>query len=224
MLWTLIKLNLLFCLFALPSGALLFIGVFSQYSGLMLLLSLAAAFPIGGAHTACMFCLSKILRRESGYLWHDFKRKFLENVKQAAAPGILCTAFIYAQAYIWQGFISEGAGLAWIITGLLPLVIFGMVTPYLFLQIAYINLGISHILKNSLLISFGNIGRSFLGALAVGIVWIVFILLLPQSLPFSPLLLVFGFSVSWLLCLVFVWPPIDKQFAISATLRGKRND
>jgi len=186
------------------------------------LLSLALAFPIGGACTACMFCITKMLRRDAGYLWYDFKRKLKENVKQAAAPGILGTAFIYAQVYIWQDFMSEGAGFAWMIASLVPLAIFGMVMPYIFLQIAYIQLKTLQILKNSLILSFGNTGKSFVGALAGSVIWLVFALFLPHSLPFSPLLLLFGFSVSWLLCLMCIWPIVDKQFAISETLRGQQ--
>ena len=222
MFWNLIKLNLLFCLCALPSAALLVFSVFSPYGALVFLLSLAAAYPIGGACVACLFCLSKMLRRDAGYLWYDFKRKFRENIKQAAAPGILCTAFIYAQAYVWQGFMLDGTTLAWIIIGLVSLIIFGMVAPYIFLQIAYIRLSTSQILKNSLLISFGNAGRSFIGALFGSVLWFLFILLLPDSLPFSPLFLLFGFSLSWLLCLVCVWPPVDNQFAIVYTLRKQQ--
>ena len=223
MFWNLIKLNLLFCLFALPSAALMFVCFFVP-NIFIFLLSLLAAFPVGGAYTSCLFCLSKMQRRDAGYLWYDFKRKFLENIKQSAAPGILCVAFIYAQIYIWQSFLLEGAGLVWIVTGLVPLLIFGMVAPYIFLQIAYIRLKTPQILKNSLLISFGNAGRSFLGALAGGLIWFVFVLLLPDSLPFSPLLLILGFSVSWFLTLALIWPPVDKLFAIEENLRKQRTE
>ena len=222
MLWNLIKINLLFCLFALPSGALFFIGGLGYLGVFAFVLSLAAAFPIGGACAACMFCLSKIVRRDPGYLWYDFKRKYLENYKQAAAPGIFCVAFIYAQIYLWITLIPGGLNILWIATGLVSLGIFVMVAPYIFLQIAYIDLKTSLIIKNSLLISFGHAGRSIIGAILGCVIWLVFIMLMPDSLPFSPLLLVFGFSVSWLLNLFFIWPPVEKEFSIEEALRGKR--
>jgi len=222
--WNLIKLNLLFCLFALPSGALLAAGLFTPLGIAGMIFSIVLAFPIGGACCACMFCLSKMIRRDPGYLWFDFKRKFLENFKQAAAPGILCTLFIYVQVFLWLDLMNKGADIALIVAGVVTFIIFMMVAPYIFLQIAYIKLTTSQILGNSLLISFGNAGRSFASALGGSVVWAVFLLLLPGSMPFSPLLLVFGFSISWLLSLMCIWPPVDRQFSIEESLRRQREE
>ena len=223
--WALVRLNLLFSLFALPSVALFLLGMFTPLGGLALILSLAAAFPVGGALCAVLFCIAKMLRDDPGYLWHDFKRKLQENIRQAAAPGILCAAFIYAEIFLLRVIIpAAGAGIGWIVAGLAPLVIFGMVAPYIFLQIAYIELKTSQILRNSLLIAFANAGRSLAGALMGGAACWVYILLLPDSLPFTPLLPVIAGALSWLLNLIWVWPPVDKQFAIDATLRGRAPD
>ena len=224
MFWNLIKLNLLFCLLALPSAALLVAGMVSPLGIIAIALSLAAAFPVGGACAACMFCISKMIRRDPGYLWYDFKRKFLENYKQGAVPGILCVAFIYLQLYLWQILIPQGANILWLAAGFVPLLIFGMVAPYIFLQMAYIELRTSQILKNSLLISFGNAWRSITGAVLCGVIWFVFVALMPDSLPFSPVLFVLGFSVSWLLNLLLIWPPVNRQFAIDETLKKQYED
>lgn len=218
--WDLVKLNLLFCLSGLLSAALFFFGISGVLGGFAFILALAAAFPVGGACSACLFGISKMLRGDPGYLWYDFKRKFRENMKQAAAPGILCTAFVYAEILLGRNVLLGGASAAWIIAGLIPFVVFGMVTPYLFLQIAYIELKISQILKNSLIIAFAHTGRSLVGALMGGAIWAVYVVFLPGSLVFTPLLLIIGFSVPWLLNLVWVWPPLDKQFAIAETLRN----
>ena len=224
MFWNLIKLNLLFCLFGLPSAALLVLGMVTPLGVIAFALSLAAAFPVGGAVAACFFCISKMIRRDPGYLWYDFKRKLSENIKQGIVPGILCVAFIYAQIYLWQLLIPQGANILWFAAGFIPLLIFGMVAPYVFLQMAYIKLRTLQILKNSLLISFGNAGRSITGAVLCGIIWLVFILLMPDSLPFSPILLVLGFSTSWLLNLLFIWPPVNRQFGIDEALRKQYED
>jgi len=222
MFWNLIKLNLLFCLFAIPSGILFALSLFTTFGGLAFILALAAAFPIGGACAASMFCISKMIRRDPGYIWYDFKRKLKENLKQAAVPGILCTAFLYLQVFMWQYFIFADPNIIWILAAAIPLLIFGMVAPYIFLQIAYIDIKTSQIVKNSLLISFGHAGRSVIGAIAGVVIWAVFIFFLPDSLPFSPLLLVLGFSASWFLTLLCIWPPVDKQFSISETLRKQQ--
>ena len=223
--WNLVKLNLIFCACALPSIALFVLAFLGVLGGFAFVLSLIAAFPIGGAASAGMFCVTKMLRDDPGYLWHDFKRKYTENMKQAMAPGILSTLFLYAQIYLWRDLTHGGADadLALIVMGALSILIFGMVAPYIFVQIAYIELATSKIIKNSVLISFANSAYSFLGALMGLAVWIVFALFLPESLLAAPILLVLGFSMSWLLNLLWIWPAVDKQFSIEKTLRSRRD-
>jgi len=223
--WNLVKLNLIFCACALPSIALFVLAYLGVLGGFALVLSLIAAFPIGGAASAGMFCVTKMLRDDPGYLWHDFKRKYTENMKQAMAPGILSTLFLYAQIYLWRDLTHGGADadLALIVMGALSILIFGMVAPYIFVQIAYIELATSKIIKNSVLISFANSAYSFLGALMGFAVWIAFALFLPESLLAAPVLLVLGFSMSWLLNLLWIWPAVDKQFSIEKTLRSRRD-
>ena len=220
--WNLVKLNLIFCVCALPSAALFLLNFLGILGGFAFVLSIAAAFPIGGSVCACMFCVTKMIRRDPGYVWYDFKRKFKENLKQAMAPGILCTLFVYLQIYLWQNLMQSGANIALILAGIITLLIFGMTAPYIFVQIAYIELKTSQIVKNSVLIAFANTGRSLAGALLGFVIWIVFALLLPDSLLAAPALIVIGFSISWLMGLVCIWPAIDKQFAIDETLRGRR--
>jgi len=213
----------LFSICALPSAAAFLLGFFGFLTGIMYILALLAAFPVGGAFSACAFCITKMLRDEPGYVLHDFKRKFLENSLQSAVLGMLCAVFIYAQVFIWGPLIAGNAvDLAWLIMGIVILLIFGMVAPYVFLQIAYIDLKTSQILINSILISFINAPRSFMGAITGGVIWVVFALFLPNSLMAAPLFILIGFSVSWLLCFMWVWPNVDKQFRIEETLRDRK--
>ena len=220
----LVKLNLLFCAFVLPSATLFLVGLFGFYSGIALIISLVAALPIGGAVVAYVFCITKMLRDEPGFIWFDYKRKFKENMKQAAAPGILCAAFVYAQVYLWGPFLFGGADIdaVWLIPGIGFIMIFGMAAPYFFLQITYLKLKTKQIIINSVLISFANAPRSFMGAVMGGALWVAFILLLPESLVVTPLLLLIGFSLPGLLNMMWVWPPVNKQFGIEETLRGRR--
>ena len=222
----LIKLNLLFCCCAVPSAAAAIAGFFGFLTGFMYLLTLILAFPIGGALTANAFCITKMLRDEPGYVWYDFKRKFLENYKQAAAPGILSAAYIYAQIFLWAPQITGEAVPEFflMVMGFIFLLLFGMVVPYVFLQIAYIDLKILQILKNSVLISFMNAPRSLMGAITGGAVWAAFVFFLPQSLLTVPLIILIGFSFSWLLNLIWIWPPVNKQFKIDETLRDRREN
>ena len=217
----LIKLNLLFSLCALPSAALLLLGQFGIFGAFAPLLSLAVSLPAGGALCACLFCLTKMFSGKTGHIWFDFRRKFLENVRKASVCGILYTAFIYFQVHLWslQIFGDTETDVFLCVIGIGFLLFFGMLTPYIFLQIAYIDIKMAKIIKNSILISSANALRSFFGAVSGAIVWISVLLFLPTSLIFAPILMLTGFSLSWLLNLMWIWPPFDKLFAISETLR-----
>ena len=217
----LVKLNLVFCLFALPSAAAFLFGFFGFFTGLMYALSLLAAIPVGGAVAAYVFCVTKMLRDQPGYVIHDFKRKFSENVKQAAVPGMLCVAAVYAQVLACGTLIFSGTnnGGALLPAVLCAVVIFWMIAPYVFLQIAYVDLGTTQIVKNSILISLRNAPRSFFGVITGGAVWAAFILYLPVSLLATPLILLIGFSLSWVLWLMWIWPPVNKEFKIEEALQ-----
>ena len=220
----LFKLNLLCLLCILPSAALFILYFFTGRGGaLTALLALAAAFPVGGACCACVFCISKMLRDDPGYISYDFWRKFRENMGKAAVPGLLYAAFIYIQVFLWAAYLSGGAdfGAGWILPSLASLLVFGMIAPCLFLQIAYIDIPLLQLLRNSVLIAFSHVLRSVAGGLSGCVLWAAAVLFLPASLVFVPILLLLGFSFSWLLCLFWIWPVIDKTFSIDATLREK---
>jgi len=199
-------------------------GLSGFLGGLAFIAALAAAFPIGAAYSACAFCVTKMLREEPRDLRYDFMRKLRENIKAAAVPGILLAVFVYMQIYIW-GYIlfgGEGTGIGWGLVNLASLLIVGMTAPYVFLQIAYLDLGIPQIIKNSVLISLANAPRSFMGAVTGSAVWIAAVLFLPASLMFAPFIFLFAFPLSWLMIFMWIWPPVDKQFAIDETLRKRR--
>ena len=246
-LWTrefgdLVKLNLLFCACVMPSLAVFILsqGFYGIYWLIVFAISLLLAFPIGGAVTACVYYITKMMRDDPSYVWYEFKRKFKENYRQAAPAGMLCTAFVYAQILLWesmtqatmtlsemepdialQGSVASGdpgVDIFMFIIGLASLLIFGMIAPYIFMHYAYIDLKTLGISKNSVLMSFGHFPRSFMGALMGGIIWIAFALYFPLSLITVPFIIFFGITTSMLLCLMWVWKPFDTTFKIEETL------
>jgi len=246
-LWTrefgdLVKLNLLFCACVMPSLAVFILsqGFYGIYWLIVFAISLLLAFPIGGAVTACVYYITKMMRDDPSYVWYEFKRKFKENYRQAAPAGMLCTAFVYAQILLWesmtqatmtlsemepdialQGSVASGdpgVDIFMFIIGLASLLIFGMIAPYIFMHYAYIDLKTLGISKNSVLMSFGHFPRSFMGALMGGIIWIAFALYFPLSLITVPFIIFFGITTSMLLCHMWVWKPFDTTFKIEETL------
>jgi uncharacterized membrane protein YesL len=225
--WDLMKMNFLFFISMITSFSFFLLWLFDMLNTLALVISLITALPVGGAIVACFFCITKILRDEPGYFWNDFKRKFKENCKQAAIPGIVYMAFIYAQilqiALVGMGIIS--INIIYVVIFVIVTLLFGMITPYIFLQIAYINIKTSKILKNSIFLPFANIGKSFRGAVSSGVIYIIFLLFFPTSLVFIPFpifMILYGFSLPWLFCLMFIWPIVNNRFAIEETIQKQR--
>jgi len=228
-LWTrefgdLVKLNLLLCICILPSLVVFLFGFLVFFPSPAFLLtfiaSLLIAFPVGGAVSACVYYITKMMRDDPSYVWYEFKRKFLENYRQAAPAGILCAAFVYAQIILWVSmFLSEQNGdVVWFFAGLFSLIFFGMITPYIFMHFSYIQLKSLGILKNSILMTFRFLPRSFMGALMGGLVWIVCALFFPLSMIAIPFILIFGITTSMLMCLMWVWKPFDTVFKVEETL------
>ncbi|MCL2426195.1 MAG: DUF624 domain-containing protein [Oscillospiraceae bacterium] len=222
--WDLMKINMLFCLCVLPSAVMFFVGFDLLYPSIAFivsfLLALALAFPIGGAMTAYVYYITKMMRDDPSYVWYEFKRKFKENFKQAAPVGVVCTAFVYTQIMLWVLLVMEeiNSDLVLLTVSLASLVIFGMIAPYVFLHLAYVDLNTTGILKNSMLMSFGYLPRSFMGALLSGLIWIAFALFFPASLMFIPVIGLIGVSIAILLCMMWVWKPFDSHFKIEETL------
>jgi len=226
----LVKLNILFCVCIIPSVVVFFAGFLLFFPSLAFLLaffiSLLLAFPIGGALSACVYYITKMMRDDPSYVWYEFKRKFLENFRQAAPVGMLCTAFIYAQIMLWVSMIVSDAGgdIVWFFVGLFSLLIFSMITPYIYLHFSYISLKTLGILKNSVLMSFRYLPRSFMGALLGGIIWIAFSLYFPISLIAIPFIVIFGITTSMLLCMMWVWKPFDTIFKVEETLIERQKE
>jgi len=238
----LVKLNLLFVVCLIPSIAvfILSLGFNGIYWAIVFIISILLAYPVGGIVTACVYYITKMMRDDPSYVWYEFKRKFKENHKQAAPFGMLCTAFVYTQILLWdsvtkasmllleadpdnafQGVVAtgdSGVDAFMVIIGLMSLLIFGMIVPYIYMHYAYIDLNIMGIAKNSVLISFGHLPRSFMGALTGGVIWIAFALFFPLSMLAIPFILIFGITTSMLLCFMWVWKPFDTTFKIEETL------
>ena len=220
----LVKLNFLFLACILPAAAVYAAGLFGFMPALAYLVSLILSFPAGGAAVACAFCVTKLLRDDPGFVWHDFRRKFRGSFRQAMAPGMVCAAIIQIQVLLWASvLLGEAAiGPGWIAAMFLTLLIFAMVSPYVFALFAYVDLNALQTVRNGILLSLANAPRSIAGAVSGGAIWVAFVLFLPFSLFFLPFVAFFGFSLSWLLCFMWVWPPIEKQFRIEETINARR--
>ena len=226
----LMKINLLFTLVLLPSLVLFLLGLFGIL-GLGLGMSIIATYPVGGALAASMFCITRMLRDDPGFLWEDFKRKFRETVKQAGLMGVLCVTFLYTQFFMFWLPIMLGAiaepnepvvSPTWTLIGIILMIMFNMFAPYLFLQFAYIKLRTFTIIKNSVLLAMSNVGRSFMGAIMGLLPWVALFMFIEVAYELIPLIPLIFFVVSWLMSLMWIWPVFNKHFSIEETIRKEQ--
>ncbi|MCL2627359.1 MAG: DUF624 domain-containing protein [Oscillospiraceae bacterium] len=232
----LIKLNLLFSIVAAPSVILFILGAapymlgFYELNFIFLLLSLVLAFPIGGACVAYTYYITKMMRDDPSFVWYEFKRKFKENFKQAAPVGIVCAAFIYMQIIMWFQMyfqIVDGVytgGLMWFVLALLSFLFYSMITPYIFMHYSYIDLKTFQIIRNSMLMTFAYLPRSFMGGLLGSIIWIIMALQFPNSMLFFPFVVLIFISLSMLLTLTWVWKPFNTHFEVEETLKKRQEE
>ncbi|MDR2590770.1 MAG: DUF624 domain-containing protein [Oscillospiraceae bacterium] len=225
----LVKLNLLFSIILLPSLTLFVLnimGVFGAFSLFVLLLSLVLAYPIGGALTAYVYYITKMMRDDPSYVWYEFKRKFKENHKQAAVSGLVCMVFIYTQIFVWATFYiatTEGGtiDLFLLLSSVIALFFFTMIAPYVFMQFSYLELSSLKVFRNSVMLTFAYLPRSFMGAVQGLIIWIIFALQMPYSIMMLPFVFLVFISLSMLLGLSWVWKPFNEQFEIEETLKKR---
>lgn len=219
----LVSLNLLLCACGLPSAALYTLVLVGVGGGWVLAPALVAGAPLGGAVGAAMFCLTQLLRREPVEVWFDFRRKFTENWRPLAAPGIVLSAFVFAQLHFWaMVFSGADVGIWGVVLLLLSFCVVLAIAPYIFLQVAYLDAGIGRVLVNALILSSSNVLRTCAGLLSASFAWIALALFLPVSLVLVPAVAVVVFPLTLLANLVYIWPVVDKQFGISDELSARR--
>lgn len=219
----LVSLNLLLCGCLLPSAALYILALVGVGDGWVLAAALVASVPVGGAVGAAMFCLAQLIQRESVAIWFDFRRKFAENWRSLAVPGVVLAAFVFAQAHFWaMVFSGADVGIWGVVLLLLSFGVVLAIAPYVFLQAVYLDAGLGRVIANALILSSAHVLRTCAGMLCASFGWIAFAAFLPVSLVLVPVVAVAGFSLTLLANLVYIWPVVDRQFGISDELRARR--
>lgn len=229
-----LKLNMLVFLCLLPSMLFFVLGIVSFGSGsgfwmlIFFALALIASVLVGPARTVEAFLITKILRDDPGYIWHDFKLKFKENFKTMVFPGVLYSILIGMQVFtaIIALASEQKVSVIWFALYLLSVLLVAMAAPYYFLQAAYLDLKPLPMLKNSLFLALGFLPRSFMGgviSLLFALIQILAIYIFPALAPiivFVPFLV--GISFPTLMTMMWDWPQVDKTFNIEKTLKERQ--
>lgn len=222
----LVKLNLIYALSLLPAFVMLILTwVGLIYSNTVMffacgLLALVASIPVGPSTTAMYYIVTKMLRDDPGFIWHDYKKQFKANFRSMLFPGIIYAVIFGSQvfAFMYYTQLEGGIGFAMIAIYMFSVLLLAMAAPYFFTQAAYVDLKPLGLLKNSLLMALGYAPRSFMGALLGSGLLLAQVLFLPLTL----IILAFiGFTIPCLLNLMWIWPNVDKTFKIEETLRAR---
>jgi uncharacterized membrane protein YesL len=218
----LVKLNLIYQICLLPAQLMLVAGVICTGTPMFLvfaLLGLVACIPLGPAKTSMHYIVTKMLRDDPGFVWHDFKRLFRENFKSSLIPGLAYGAVVGAQVFAVVMYLhTPDPGIVMAALFIFSVLVFNMAAPYYFVQAGYLDLKAGALLKNSMLLALGFVPRSLMGALLGSGLVLAQVLLFPYTVP---LLLVAGYTVPCLISMMWVWPPLDKTFTIEKTLKKR---
>lgn len=225
----LIKLNLLVFLCSLPALALFaaaMICLFAGYGTLFLLLALLAVVTggmVGPAYTTMCALIAKMLRDDPGFFWHDFKKKFKENFRGTFGPGMLFSLLAGAQLFVFFFYVLSDQTIdpLMLVGCVLITLLLALAAPYYFTQAACLELRPVALLKNSLILAFARLPRSFAGALLGPGLLVVQLFFLPVSIIVTLLL---GYAIPCLLNLMWIWPVIDKTFRIEETLKNRQEE
>lgn len=225
----LVKLNLLLFVIMLPASVLYLSFLLTFLAGnatwglVLGLLALIACLPLGPALTAFYWLLAQMLRDDPGFLWHDFKRKFKENFRHMALPGLVLGATVgsFGVMLLYTMLGAMKVSLPIMALYFLATLLTALLYPYFFTQAAYVDLPPLRLLQNSFLLGFAKLPRSFAGTLLGTGLLLFQIYFFPYALPVS---LLIGLSLPALGNLMWIWPHLDKTFNIDATLQKRHEE
>lgn len=180
---------------------------------------------IGGMIAAPQLCgladtVLRSLRDEPGYWWVTYRRAWKRNARSCLVPGAVFGLILGMQIFTLFHMNMLGSSVvSWaiLIAGLV--LVLGLVT-YIIPQLALLDMPLSGILKNSVLLFLGYLPRS-VGAIAVqAVYWGLFLLFFPLSMYILP------FTNLWLPMvpsLLIVYAPMEKNFNLEATIKQMRD-
>ena len=164
----------------------------------------------------------KAVRDIPGFAWHDYKKAWKDNAKQARIIGVLMFALLGIECsslafMLFSGTQFNAVVLGMAILGMLLCTGCGMLC---FAQMIYLTMDIPTMIKNSLFLLFGYLKRTLPGTLFILVPYAAAVLFLP--IPFWPLFFLIGFHNIVLLGYgQWVWPVLDGAFSIAERQRER---
>lgn len=211
--WNLFRANLFLLLGALPGVLLTVWGIWGR--SLPIALAGGAAAGLMGGPLLCGLygTILRALREEPGFWSLQYKHELKQDWKQALLPGaamglILALWLFEAAALGAQGPVSPVALFA-----LAEVLFFVLgIGNYVFPQIVMVRVSTAKLYSNSIRLFIGLLPRSLAAAAVQSVYWVLFLLLLPRSVP---VLMVTGFWLPCLLSMLILVRPMERYLGVS---------
>jgi hypothetical protein len=205
----------LFCMLPGITGVVL--GLMGGGVLIVLLSGLVGGVIAGPCLVGLFDTLARALRDEPGYWWHTYKMAVKRSAKASLLPGALSGLFLSASVMlIYMLLVGGVASLpGWLLCIAYLLLTVGAL-PYLWMQVALLDMPIGQMLKNTFSMWFGFFPRTLLAsAFQIGY-WLAVI----AFFPFSEFVLVL--TSLWLpatLAGFAIYKPFEAAFHIEASVR-----
>lgn len=198
-----------------------------QYLGVLLVgtvLYLVASIPVGPALCALQSIVTRAVRDEPFFFWHEYKKAWKNNWRQGIPLGIFISLLYGAGCLALALYFNrEEFSVAVLILFLFSLLVQTGLWMLVTFQMVYMELPALGLIRNSILIFFGRARRTLPAALLVFCVLLVSFIILGPGL--FPLALVMGMPVLVLLAAdMLLWKPIDELFSLEQRLGQRREE
>lgn len=189
------------------------------------LLPMALTGILGGMVAAPQLCglydtILRSLRDEPGFWWVTYRRAWKRNAKASLLPGAL-GGFLLATQLFSACHLGDGQNSVLLVALLVGIILLTGLAQYLFAQVVLLELPFGGILKNAVFLFLGYLPRTMLGVVWQLVYWGLVVLFWPYS---SFLMVITGFWLPALLCLMAIYPPLDKSFHIEEKVRQLREE
>lgn len=187
--WKMIQLNLVFSVFCVPAAMALFylLGNWSRAGiasmGVMLVIFLAACFPIGPAMAGVSYILRNFANERPVFMLSDFWDAFKSNFKQSMAIFYLDTIVtgVSTVSFVWY---FTNAGMSWAM--MLPLslcilveIVLMFMRFYTYLMVVTVDLSTKDIIKNAAIFSILGLKHNIITLFFVLLIVVPIVLYLP---------------------------------------------
>lgn len=179
---------------------------------------------LGGMLAAPQFCgladtILRSLRDEPCFWWHTYRRAWKRNVKSALIPGAIWGTVTGMQLFTLIHFFDAQFSLSTIIVLIVGLVVVQGVFLWVWPQLALLEVPLSAIVKNSIILYLSRLGKSLAASFLLVGVCALLALFMPYSLA---ILLIFNiWPVMTTIWLMF-YRQLDEAFDIETSIEKDR--